>query len=410
MDSQGRRIRWRWLLLLAVIVAAPAWWASGRWPLGDAVAVPPLPEGVREELGERTDGGFFRLVDEEGREVTRTAWILSPGDSYIDEDNRLYRVTAVEGDEVRVEDRGLAEMPDPEEILAEAARPPSRWGALAQWLGLASRPNRLVGIYHTHSDESYVPTSGSPTEWTGDIYQVGRMLKDALEGEGYEVVWSQNNHNPHDGQAYLRSRRTAMELLRRRPGTLIDVHRDAIPQASEYLTRVGESEVARIRLVVGRQNANQGANLEYAKRMKALSDREHAGLIKGIFMAQGNYNQDLGPNTILLEFGTHTVSLADAQKAAQLFSKVIPAAAGMAPGTAAPAAGRSGPAAWRWVGWLLLLGVVGVVGYLLVNGGAWRRWSQRLGLSSPAGAGAEASEELAPPPRDPEHRDDEPKP
>lgn len=399
-DGRGREIQWLWLLLLVAILVSPALWAATRWPGANIAAIPPLPEGIAEELGERIDGGYYRLVDSEGREVTQTAWILAGGDQYIDEENRLYRVTGVEGDLVRVELEGSAPMPDAEQILAEVSRPVSGLTALAQWLGLARRPNRVIGIYHTHSDESYVPTSGAPTKWTGDIYQVGHALREALEEAGYEVVLSENNHNPHDGQAYMRSRRTAAELMRRRPGTLIDVHRDAIPSAEAYRTEKEGDSVARVRLVVGRQNANQEANLEYAKRLKSLADREHPGLIKGIFLAQGNYNQDLGPNTILLEFGTHTVTLAEAQRAAHLFAKVIPAAAGMAPGTSGAAEEGSGTAGWRWVGWLLLLTVVGVIAFLVVNKGAWARWRSRAGGAGSASPQMEASEELAPRPDD----------
>lgn len=402
-NENGRgRIPWAWWLLLVSVLVSPALWAATRGPSAGLAALPPLPEGIGDELDERLDGGFFRLVDAAGREITQTARILAEGDSYIDEDNRLYRVTAVVGDLVRVEEAGLVQLPDPAEIRAQFDRQPSVLASVAQFLGLAQKPNRVVGIYHTHSDESYVPTSGTETEWTGDIYQVGRVMRDALEEAGYTVYWSDNNHNPHDGQAYLRSRRTAAELLRHRPGTLIDVHRDAIPDPNAYLTRQNGDSVARVRLVVGRQNQNQEANLEYAKRLKALADDEFPGLVKGIFLARGNYNQDLGPNTILLEFGTHTVSLADAQKAAQLFAKVIPAAAGLAPGTGGSAEAGQGAAGWRWVAWLLVAAVLGTIAFLVLNKGAWERWSRRLGGAG--GGSMEASEELSPPAEEREGR------
>ena len=57
-----------------------------------------------------------------------------------------------------------------------------------------------------------------------------------------------------------------------------------------------------MRLVVGRQKANREANLDYSNLIMALADEEFPGLIKGIFNARGNYNQDMGPRMILLEF------------------------------------------------------------------------------------------------------------
>ena len=60
------------------------------------------------------------------------------------------------------------------------------------------------------------------------------------------------------------------------------------------------------------------ANMDFAKQMKAYYDEVQPGLIKGIFKAKGNYNQDLGPRTILIEVGTHTNSAEQAKSAAVL--------------------------------------------------------------------------------------------
>ena len=120
-------------------------------------------------------------------------------------------------------------------------------------------------------------------------------LKEALEAEGYRVVLSERQHLPHDAGAYQRSRRTAAELSRENPVTLIDVHRDAVPDPDHYRVNVGGEQMTGVRIVVGKQNQNRDANLEYAKRIKAIADEKFPGLIIGIFHAKGNYNQDLGP-------------------------------------------------------------------------------------------------------------------
>src|SRR5690606_32180147 len=179
----------------------------------------------------------------------------------------------------------------------------------------------------------YVPTSGRDSEEYGDIHEVGKRLAESFEKMGYEVVWRDDSHLPHDGQAYLRSRRTASEISRRGPVTMLDVHRDAIPRPEEYLADVNGELISQVRLVVGRQNPNRDANLEYAKRIKAIADEKYPGLIKGIFHAKGNYNQDLGPRMILLEFGTHVTTLEQALRSTEMMAEVIAAAAGLAPGS-----------------------------------------------------------------------------
>ena len=80
------------------------------------------------------------------------------------------------------------------------------------------------------------------------------------------------------------------------------------------------------------EETRTGTNLECAKRIKAIADEKFPSLIIGIFHAKGNYNQDLGPRMILLEFGTHTTTLEEAKRSTALMAQVIPAAAGMRAG------------------------------------------------------------------------------
>jgi stage II sporulation protein P len=165
----------------------------------------------------------------------------------------------------------------------------------------------------------------------------------------------------------------AAQIARDRPQTIIDVHRDAIPDPNSYITEVNGQKMTKVRLVVGRQNQNRDANLAYAKRIKAVADKQYPGLIKGIFNAKGNYNQDIGPRTILLEFGTHTTTLEEAKRSAQLMAKVLPAAAGMTPGTAGPAGQQIGGAATKTFLWILGIAIVGGLAWVFLNKEGLRR-------------------------------------
>lgn len=317
----------------------------------------PLPFGVRYEGGHGVEDVVYELVDERGNTVTLATLLLAPGDLYIDQENWLYEVTSLEGERVRVARRGKAAMPS-----GRWPQPPAKTAAAAQTEG-AENAGMSIGIYHTHNAESYVPTSGTAFRDDGDVHQVGEALKDALEELGHRVIWTTESHLPHDASAYLRSRRTASDISRESPATIIDVHRDAIPDPDEYRTEIDGRRVAQVRLVVGRQNQNRQANLEYAKQIKALTDEEYPGLIKGIFHARGNYNQDLGPRMILMEFGTHTTTLEEAVRAAELMAQVIPAAAGLAEN----AGQRVGGGGWRTAGRLALLAVAGGIGWAVLN-------------------------------------------
>lgn len=363
----------------SVLAASP----SQTGPLPGAAQTP--GEAGEDEWGERVDGDYYTLVDERGRYLTYTSFILGEGDSYLDSTNRRYEVTAVEGDIVRT--RYVEKVKLPRITTAFSQRPAVRVLAAAWKRALGGgdpqagppKDSLTIGIYHSHSDESYVPSSGTEAKQWGDIYKVGSALKDSLESMGYRVLWSRNNHNPHDGQAYARSRRTVAQLLRTSagpPSTLIDVHRDAVPP-EVYRTSVKGQDVVKVRLVVGRQNQNREANLEYAKRLKAAADKELPGIIEGIFSAQGNYNQDLGPRMMLLEFGAHTNTLEEALRSAKLFSKVIPIAVGVGPGGGA-GSGRLGKVAGRSALWLAVAAVVVALGFFAFNLRSLRGLGQKL--------------------------------
>lgn len=334
-------------------------------------------QDVLEDLFERVvghrGGMHYSWFDESGDVITMTAIEPRPGDTYIAEDNRLYEVVSVS------EDRTV------EAVYKETIRLPQVVAGRSQFAGGArsgvveaqSEGNNVVGIYHSHNAESYVESSGAEfIEPHGEVVDVGEALARALEEQGLVVIHSDASHLPHDGGAYQRSRSTVRELLQEDAAALIDVHRDAIP-AEEYVAEVDGDAMTRIRLVVGRQNPNREANLELAQRIKAIADEKYPGLIKGIFHAAGNYNQDVGPRTILLEFGTHETSVDDAIKSAQLFAEVYPAAAGLTAASAEEADRQFGAAGWRSALWVALLAAGAVFGYLWIDEGspqgAWRR-------------------------------------
>lgn len=323
---------------------------------------------LETSLFERNDSGYFSLEDENGV-ITYTARILDIGDSYIAADNQRYEVVEITGDRIIVEAKEKITLPDMKQLTT--AVKPSIWerlfGAAASKQDDEEREWNTIGIYHTHNAESYVPTSGVDSETHGDIMEVGRALADALNNLGYNAVWSDNSHLPHDGEAYLRSRRTAVELMKHKPGTLIDVHRDATPP-EVYETEIEGKPTTKVRIVVGRQNENRETTLEYAKRIKAVADEKYPGIIEGIFDARGNYNQDLGPRMILLEFGAHTNPLELAEQAAQFFAEIIPAAAGLSSSEAAQQeTEQTSPVAYRSILWILGITAVIVIGYLIIN-------------------------------------------
>jgi len=262
----------------------------------------------------KTETEIYTLVDEQGNVLTHYCGACDTGDEYISGDNQHYRVKAVDTakKEAVAEHIGQAEMPDVSWLELEDSQPVSAVG------------DRKIALYCTHSDESYITGDGTESvEGKGGIYDIANAFGSALEELGAKVEISDATHLPHDAGAYRRSRQTAVELLKSRPNAIFDIHRDGIPDPDEYAATVGNEEMSMVRLLVGKSNQNNDANLSFAKQIKAIADKTYPGLIKDIYMGKGSYNQDLAPRSVLLEFGTHTLSKDLVLKSVKPMSQVV---------------------------------------------------------------------------------------
>lgn len=337
--------------------------------------------------GELGGGRYYRFVNEAGKELDQTGHEVYIGDEIIVEDNNRYKVVAVDMEK----HTATCEMVGKENIAWQ-----DEWDNLPV-LDLAQSKGK-IGIYMTHTGESYVPTEGTESKpGQGGILKVGNTFAEELKKQGVDADISFNKHDPHDANAYHRSRKTAVQLLKTNPVALIDVHRDGVPDPNFYSREINGKPGTQIRLVVGRQNPHMSANLEFAKQIKAYFDKKYPGTVKGIFMAKGNYNQDIAPRSILIEVGTHTNSREAAENGVALFADGIPKMLGIVGAAGAqpqkPAAGPSVPdnGAGSSLIWLLILVVVGGGIFLLISTGSFKGSAKKI-----SGLGKEFANYLGP--------------
>lgn len=252
----------------------------------------------------------FTAVTEDGKTLFSRGGSIYEGDEYISSDNTLYRIKSVDGSKATAETIGPETMPDVSWLDTGEAQAVFAAAETANTQKKQSATDkRLIAMYVTHSDESYIKGDGTQSiEGQGGIYDVARSFKESLQKLGIDVILDESTHLPHDSGAYRRSRRTAERLLQNRPDAILDIHRDGIPDQSEYTCSINGENASQVRLLVGRGNQNSAVNREFAKQIKAIADKKYPNLIKDIFIGKGTYNQDLSPNAILLEFGTHTIS------------------------------------------------------------------------------------------------------
>lgn len=340
---------------------------------------------------------YYYLLDEKGRELTVTGRRIHVGDEYVTSDNRLYRVHSVRDKiaQARFIRRVGAVFEDDVrsfpvalwESIRQAVLPVQAPGNLLP----QGEPKRIVAVYHTHNAESFVPTDGTHSIFgRGGIHEVGDSFTYALEAKDVTVLFDQTKHLPHDRGAYRRSRATAERLLAKGPDVMFDIHRDAAPR-HVYAGEVDGRPIARVQFVVGRQNPNMRINRQLALDLKKTADEIHPGLVKGIFMARGNYNQDLTPMNLLLETGAHTNSREAAEDGVALFADVVYHYFYGADDKAArpelfredrtpPGADprRGGRAALRHIGYLGLSVLLIAAGFLFINAGPVKNIQNKL--------------------------------
>jgi stage II sporulation protein P len=312
METISRRYVWLFFAVLIVVMVGAYILNTINTPL----LKKPIP-GANEQVS-----SYNVVKDTLGVTILQTGLPVHVDDQYIDEHNVQYIIIKVDGQNA-VADIVTSTTENADATADKSADITAALPFFNPSIPAQTAPGRHVVIYHTHTDESYIPTSGKASQPSaGDIYSVGTILADSLQRSGVSVSHSIAPHDPHDINAYNRSRRTVAQLLKEQPDAAFDIHRDSAP-AQAYITTINGVETSRVMMVVGRSNPNMKTNLNYAKTIKAQADSLYPGLIRGIFMGKGDYNQDLYPTAMLFEVGTENIPLSLAENAARFLGDVI---------------------------------------------------------------------------------------
>jgi len=197
----------------------------------------------------------------------------------------------------------------------------------------ASAGKPLVGIYHTHTAESFVPSAGvahSPGGQRGDIVDVGEALVKRLSTYGIETVQSNKIHDyPSFMKAYNASEITVKNMLSENPSIqmIFDIHRDA--EKKENTTAVVNGvQVARMMIIVatgqpGLPQPHWQDNHAFAKLIDAKMNQRYPGVSRGIRLDDWRYNQQLHSRALLIEVGCQENTKEEAERGIELFGDIV---------------------------------------------------------------------------------------
>lgn len=191
----------------------------------------------------------------------------------------------------------------------------------------------LVGIYYTHTAESFVPSSGAthrPGGQRGDIVNVGEALAKRLMTYEIGAIEDKTIHDyPSFMKAYGASEVTVKKMLAENPSLqmIFDIHRDA-EKRENYITTVNGIQVARLMIIVttGKQGLVQPhwqQNHAFAKLIDAKLNQRYPGVSRGIRMDDWRYNQHLHPRALLIEIGCQENTKEEAERGIELLGDII---------------------------------------------------------------------------------------
>lgn len=178
-----------------------------------------------------------------------------------------------------------------------------------------------VLIYHSHPREAYNPllssasTNPNSASPKATVNRVGDYVAKRLEQQGVGTFHAQEDYvttiqDYNWNYSYKYSRQTVKEAMsmNKQLTYLIDIHRDSQRHAKTTATINGKG-YAKLYFIIGHDNKNWRQNEAFANRIHAKLEQKYPGLSRGIWGKDkgggnnGEYNQSLSPNGILVEVG-----------------------------------------------------------------------------------------------------------
>lgn len=194
----------------------------------------------------------------------------------------------------------------------------------------AIKVDGLVGIYHSHTTESFISTAGvTHTEnFDKTVVRLGMVIADSLTARGIDVVHDRTYHDQIYSESYRRSAETLKKMKASHPGfnLIMDVHRDSVRSNPRGATtaRINGREAGMIMFIVGSRHQNWRENYRVAMSLDAIIEEMYPGLTRGVRVYSfATYNQDLHPQSILVEIGGDHNTLEEAMYGAELFADAV---------------------------------------------------------------------------------------
>lgn len=184
-------------------------------------------------------------------------------------------------------------------------------------------------IYHTHTTEAFKPANNDSFYEQYNIVGIGDVLKKELEKNyNVEVIHDKTIHNTTYIESYKRSGETLDKYLSEIEDfdLILDLHRDSLDNKKLVTTNIDGKDVAKIMLVVAKNNPNYLENEELAIDLTSLANDLYPGFTRSVFYYERGsnaFNQTKSSKLALIEIGAQLNNVEEAINSAKLLATVI---------------------------------------------------------------------------------------
>lgn len=192
----------------------------------------------------------------------------------------------------------------------------------------------VIYLYNTHQSEEYMASTYAEFSVNPTVIMNDYILEDIFNKNGYKTIVEEgsikdilNSNNWNYADSYRASRIFLEQSIINYPTLkyFIDVHRDSLARDRTTITIDGK-DYAKVLFIVGMENPNYEANLEFTEKINNKINELYPNLSKGIYKKSGPgvngvYNQDFSPYTILIEIGGNENNTTEILNTSIAFSK-----------------------------------------------------------------------------------------
>ncbi|WP_379161070.1 stage II sporulation protein P [Paenibacillus sp. sgz5001063] len=200
---------------------------------------------------------------------------------------------------------------------------------------------KRILIYHSHPREAYNPLLGVQSDNPSsaipskNVMLVGSYIAKRLEQRGIGTVHVQEDYatkvpDYNWNFSYKYSRMTVKAVLgaNQEMNEMIDIHRDSQRHGKTTAVIDGKS-YAQVYFILGHANKDWKKNEAFANKIHQLLEKDYPGVSRGIWGKSsgngnnGEYNQTLSPNSVLIEVGGIDNSADELKRTADILADAI---------------------------------------------------------------------------------------